>query len=263
MAISPTLAGPRPLISAVIPAYNEAELIEDAVLRVAAVLEALTPAYEVVVTNDGSTDRTGEILARVQLERPSAHLRVVTHEHNQGYGAALASGFDAAQGVLIFMTDGDEQFEVAELAGFVPDLNDATDLVIGWRRRRADPPLRLLNAWLWNQLVNTLFGYTARDVDCAFKLFRREVWESVTVRSRGATFSAELLVKARRLRFHVKERAVSHRPRQAGQATGAKPRVVARAIRDLLRLRKTLDRDVALDRQTFVDPPTGQLNCRR
>src|SRR5919202_1187629 len=87
------------------------------------------------------------------------------------------------------------------------------DMVIGWRRRRAAPPLRLLNAFGWKLLVNGLFGYTARDVDCAFKLFRRAVWERLTVHSRGATFSAELLIKARRLRFRIKERPVRHFPR--------------------------------------------------
>src|SRR5437763_10277063 len=101
------------------------------------------------------------------------------------------------------------------------------------RARRADPPMRLLNAWGWKQLVNGLFGYTARDVDCAFKLFRRAVWQSVSVHARGATFSAELLIKARRLGFAVKELPVSHFPRTAGSPTGARLDVIARAFREL------------------------------
>src|SRR5215210_459824 len=222
-AISPSSAAPesRPSISVVLPAYNEEAIIERTVRHVAEVLRGLADDFEIIVTNDGSHDRTGAILAELQRQAPELSLRVVTHEHNRGY--------DAATKELIFLTDGDKQFDVAELAGFLPELDDGTDLVIGWRRNRADPPLRLLNAWGWKLLVNGLFGYTARDVDCAFKLFRRRVWESFTVHARGATFSAELLVKARRLGFRVEERPVSHFPRTAGSPTGARPAVIMRA----------------------------------
>jgi CheY-like chemotaxis protein/GT2 family glycosyltransferase len=236
-----------PSISAVLPAYNEEALIEKAVRRVSGVLRDLIPDYEVIVVNDGSKDRTGEILAALRMAEPDLRLRVVTHSVNQGYGAALASGFDAATKVLIFMTDGDEQFDVAELAELLPAMDDDTDLVIGWRQDRADPPVRLFNAWGWKQLVNGLFGYTARDVDCAFKLFRREVWESLTVRARGATFSAELLIKARRLGFRVKELPVSHFPRTAGSATGARLDVIVRAFVELFRLRRHLEQELAED----------------
>jgi glycosyltransferase involved in cell wall biosynthesis len=234
-------------VSVVLPAYNEEAVIEQTVRHVAEVLRGLVDDFEVVVTNDGSRDRTGEVLARLRAD-PDLRLRVVTHERNRGYGAALASGFDAARKALIFMTDGDKQFDVAEVADFLPLLDQGADLAIGWRRRRADPPMRLVNAWGWKLLVNTLFGYTARDVDCAFKLFRREVWESITVRSRGATFSAEFLVKARRLGFRVVELPVSHFPRTAGAATGARPAVIARALKELIGLRWNLGRELAADR---------------
>jgi glycosyltransferase involved in cell wall biosynthesis len=234
-------------ISAVLPAYNEQSIIEPAVRHVAGVLGGLVDDFEVVVVNDGSVDRTGEILASLAAE-PGLNLRVVTHERNRGYGAALASGFDAASRELIFLTDGDKQFDVAELAAFLPALDEQTDLVIGWRRRRADPPMRLLNAWGWKQLVNGLFGYTARDVDCAFKLFRQRVWQSVTVRSHGAAFSAELLIKARRAGFRFKELGVTHFPRTGGRATGARPAVIVRAFRELALLRWNLERDLAADR---------------
>jgi glycosyltransferase involved in cell wall biosynthesis len=234
-------------ISAVLPAYNEEALIEHTVRRVADVLGRLVRQFEVVVTNDGSRDRTGEILARLRAAEPGLHLRLVTHPTNQGYGAALASGFDAAHLELIFLTDGDKQFDVAELAGFLPEMDEHTDLVIGWRRNRADPPLRRLNALGWKLLVNGLFGYTARDIDCAFKLFRRRVWEGLTVHARGATFSAEFIVKARRLGFRVTELPVSHFPRAAGSPTGARPDVIVRAFRELFQLWRNLDRELAED----------------
>ncbi|MBI3967211.1 MAG: glycosyltransferase family 2 protein, partial [Chloroflexi bacterium] len=208
----------------------------------------LVADFEIIVANDGSTDRTGEILSGLPARYPGLPLRVLTHERNRGYGAALASGFDAAEKDLIFMTDGDKQFDVRELARLLSAMDRRTDLVIGWRQHRADPPMRLFNAWGWKLLINGLFGYTARDVDCAFKLFRRKVWESLTVHSRGATFSAELLVKARRLGFRVKELPVSHFPRTAGSATGARLDVIARAFGELMQLWLRLERDLDGDR---------------
>lgn len=215
--------------------------------HVAFVLSGLTSDYEVIVTDDGSRDGTGEILADLAQRERGLNLRVVTHPSNYGYGAALASGFDAARKELIFLTDGDKQFDVTELSDFLPAMDAQTDLVIGWRRNRADPPLRNLNAQGWKLLVNTLFGYTARDVDCAFKLFRRRVWEGMTVHARGATFSAEFLIKARRLGFRVKELPVSHLPRTAGSPTGARPDVIVRAFVELFRLWRNLDRELQAD----------------
>lgn len=241
-------------ISAVLPAYNEEAIIERTVRHVAGVLAGLTTDFEVIVTNDGSRDRTGEILANLQASEPSLHLRTVTHERNRGYGAALASGFDAASKDLIFLTDGDKQFDVAELGEFLPAMDAHTDLVIGWRRKRADPVMRKLNALGWKTLVNLLFGYTARDVDCAFKLFRRRVWESMTVHARGATFSAEFLIKARRLGYHIKEQPVGHFPRTAGSPTGARPDVIVRAFVELFRLWRNLDRELQNDPRARARP---------
>jgi len=232
-------------ISAVLPAYNEEANIETSIRHLTDVLRGLVNDFEVIVTNDGSRDNTATILARLQATAPVIPLRVITHERNSGYGAALASGFNASRKDLIFFTDGDKQFEVSDLAGLIPEMDDRTDMVIGWRSKRADPPVRLLNAWCWKILVNGLFGYTAKDVDCAFKLFRRQIWERVTVDARGATFSAEFLIKARRLDVGIKERPVRHYPRSAGSPTGAKPSVIIRAFIELFRLWWSLRRERA------------------
>src|ERR1700681_879824 len=233
--------------SVVLPAYNEEAIIERTVRHVAHVLQGQASDFEIIVSNDGSRDNTAGVLADLQAREPDLHLRVVTHERNRGYGAALASGFDAARKDLVFLTDGDKQFDVAELKEFLPAMDGQTDLVIGWRRNRADPPLRKANALGWKLLVNLLFGYTARDVDCAFKLFRRRVWETMTVHARGATFSAEFLIKARRLGFHVKELPVGHFPRTAGSPTGARPDVILRAFAELFTLWRNLSRDIQAD----------------
>jgi glycosyltransferase involved in cell wall biosynthesis len=241
----------------VLPAYNEAGIIERTIRHVAGVLGGLVEDFEVIVTNDGSRDETGAILAHLREQEPRLNLRVVTHEQNRGYGAALASGFDAASKDLIFLTDGDKQFDVTELRDFLPAMDNQTDLVIGWRRERADPLMRKLNALGWKTLVNLLFGYTARDVDCAFKLFRRRVWESMTVHARGATFSAEFLIKARRLGFTVREIPVSHFPRTAGSPTGARPDVIVRAFVELFHLWRNLDRELHTDPRARQRAGTG------
>jgi glycosyltransferase involved in cell wall biosynthesis len=237
-----------PGLSAVLPAYNEQEVIHQTVAAVDSALKELVDDYEIIVVNDGSVDQTAQRLAELQTRYP--RLRVQTHARNRGYGAALATGFSAAQKELIFLTDGDKQFDVRELADFLP-LPDDVDLYIGYRQPRADPPLRLLFGHGWNLVVRLLFGYTARDVDCAFKLFRREVWRRLDVRSRGATFSAELLVKARRVGYRVRERPVRHYPRPAGSPTGARPAVIARAFVELFRLRRDLNKELALSEAAY------------
>ena len=224
-------------ISAVLPAYNEEAIIADTARAMAAVLGGLVDDYEVIVVNDGSRDATAARIEAVAAELPN--VRLVSHAVNRGYGAALATGFSAVTKDWIFLTDGDKQFDAREIAAFIPQMEGA-DLVVGFREPRRDPLLRRLNGWGWNLLVRLLFGPVARDVDCAFKLFRREVWEAIHVESGGATFSAEFLIKARRAGFRLRERRVTHLPRTAGRATGARPDVILRAFRDLFRLRVSL-----------------------
>jgi glycosyltransferase involved in cell wall biosynthesis len=163
----------------------------------------------------------------------------VEHPRNQGYGAALYSGFMAAQKEWVFMTDSDRQFDLHEIDRFLP-YTDRADLIIGYRTKRQDPPYRRLNGWGWNFLVNLLFGFTAHDVDCAFKLFRRDVLDHIHILSRGATFSAEFLVRARRAGCRFVEVPVSHLPRRAGKPTGARLDVIVRAFRELWHVRMAL-----------------------
>jgi glycosyltransferase involved in cell wall biosynthesis len=205
-------------------------------------LRSITDDYEVIVVNDGSRDRTAEIVT--ELSRRNSRVRLVSHAENRGYGAALWTGFGSATMDLVFLTDGDKQFDVAELEEFLPLLEGA-DLVIGFRQPRADPWIRRLNGWGWNTIVSLLFGYTARDVDCAFKLFRRPILDRLDIHATGATFSAEFLIKARRLGCVVRERRASHYPRPAGTPTGAKPAVIVRAFKELIRLRINLESELS------------------
>lgn len=241
-------------VSAVLPAYNEEQVIAASVRAMVETLDGLGADYEVIVVNDGSRDRTPEIVGELGQRNP--RVRLVSHETNQGYGAALWTGFTSAEKELVFLTDGDKQFDVEELRDLLP-MMDGADMAIGFRKPRADPFIRRLNGWGWNSIVTMLFGYTARDVDCAFKLFRRSILDRVEVYARGATFSAEFLIKARRLGFVIRERPVSHYPRPAGQATGAKPAVILRAFRELIRLRLNLDSDLARSARARQAPRPG------
>jgi glycosyltransferase involved in cell wall biosynthesis len=228
-----------PSISVVLPAYNEEANVGQAVHRAMQAVSAHTSDYEVIVVDDGSRDRTPEVVQAIREDHPQ--VRLVRHEVNRGYGGALRSGFEAATKKLIFFTASDNQYDPSELHRLLA-LMDSADIVTGFRGRRQDPFLRRLYAWAWNALVNLLFGYLSRDIDCAFKLFRREVLREVALTSSGAMIDTELLAGARRRGFRIREVAVSHFPRQVGHQTGADPRVVLRAFWDLIRYRWRLGR---------------------
>lgn len=232
----------QPSISVVLPAFNEEAVIGTTILAAVDFLQSITSNYEVIVVSDGSRDRTRAIVE--ELSKVNPLVRSVPHERNRGYGAALRTGFEAASRELVFLTDGDKQFDVRELAHFLP-LIERADFVVGFRDPRRDGPGRLLFSWGWNWLVNTLFGYTARDINCAFKLFRRSVLDRIQVRATGAVISAELLIKARILGYRIVEHRASHFPRQAGRSTGGRLDVIAKAFRELIWLRLHLHEELA------------------
>lgn len=224
-------------ISAVLPAYNEEDNIAATVNAVATALREMGSDYEVIVVDDGSADRTAEVVK--SLSSTDSRIILQQHETNKGYGSALATGFAAATKELVFMTDGDGQFEISEIGRLLSELDEA-DIVVGYRAPRKDPFYRKLNAFGWNMLGTLLFGYTVRDVDCAFKLFRRSALVSVPVASRGATFSLELMVRAKRMGYRIAEVPVTHKPRAAGQQTGARLHVIQRAFKELFAFRAAL-----------------------
>jgi len=220
-------------LSFVYPAYNEEANIETTVRSTAEVGASLLSDYEIVVVNDGSKDRTGVILEALQREIPQ--LRVVDHVTNRGYGAAVKSGFAAAEKDLVFFSDSDGQFDITELKLLMPHVEEH-DIVTGYRRNRQDPAHRRLNALGWNTLTRFVLGTGVRDVNCAFKVFRRGVFEQIAINSEGALINAEVFGKARRLGMAVHEVPVTHLPRQFGTQTGAHPSVILRAFRELISL---------------------------
>ncbi|MFQ5430422.1 MAG: glycosyltransferase family 2 protein [Phycisphaerae bacterium] len=217
------------------PCYNEEGNIE----RVArAALEAaprFAERFEIILVNDGSTDNTREIAERLAEEVPE--IRAVHNDPNQGYGGAVQRGLSEAKMEWIFFTDGDGQFDIREMDKLI-ELLDRCDFAVGYRLRRADPVLRRVNAWCWGVLVRTLFGLKVRDIDCAFKLLPKSLIDKVELRSTGALISTELLAKAKYRRLRIAEVGVNHYPRVAGKQTGANLRVILRAFRELIRLRR-------------------------
>jgi glycosyltransferase involved in cell wall biosynthesis len=221
----------RPRLSLVLPAYNEEGNIERAVWTAAAA-GALAGTYEVVVVDDGSRDATRERLAALEAAM-GPRLRVVRHEKNRGYGVALRNGFAAAEGDLVFYTDSDNQFDLSELAGILPLMSE-WDAVLGYRIARQDARRRLLTSWVFNRLACVVFDLTVRDLNCSFKLFRREVLQSLPLAADDFFIDTELVVRLHRGGWRYVERGVTHLPRTAGQSTvrlSDVPRTLAAVVR--------------------------------
>lgn len=241
-------AGPSPIpeISVVLPAYDEEANIGDTLEEVGGFLAGLGLEHEILVVDDGSRDRTAAVVEGLAAVRPG--VRLLRHPVNRGYGAALRTGFAAARGRWIFFMDADGQFDVRDLTRFLA-LREEADVLVGYRARRRDGPLRLLNAAGWNALVRLVLGVRVRDVDCAFKLIRADFLRRVRLASAGAAINAELLARLSALGCRLVELPVRHYPRTAGRATGNDPRVVLRAFRELLRLAAELRQPAAGERR--------------
>ena len=217
-------------LSVVLPVYNEEEVIASTMKDVLDTLRTQVRDFEVILVNDGSTDHTGSILADIAEVVPQ--VRVITHEHNQGYGTTLADGFAAASRELTFFMDSDGQFDIRDLPRLLTFI-DEYDAVIGYRIQRQDTWMRKLNAWGWKMLIRIVLGVHVRDIDCAFKLLHTEFLQQYPPETRGAMINAEMLYKLNRAGFTYHEVGIQHLSRRGGRATGANLRVIVRAFREL------------------------------
>ena len=233
------------------PAHNEEANLEALVDEALAALPTIADKFEIIAVDDGSRDATPQIADDLAAKHAGT-FRVVHHPTNLGYGAALRSGFRAARFELVAFIDGDRQFKVADVALLTDRIAaaDAPDVVVGYRLKRADPPIRRWYARAYRLSNRIFFGVRVRDIDCACKLFKREALAPIRVTSGGAFFTAELLIKLRFEGRKIAEVGVPHYARTAGSPTGAKPAVVGRAIRDFwsLRLRLWFGRSGAMRR---------------
>ena len=220
-------------LSVFFPCYNEEQNIESLVRETATVLDGLVEKYEILIINDGSTDSTGVIADRLSSDLPCVN--VVHHAENRGYGAALISGFTNSVYDWIFFTDGDNQFFIQEIKLLLSEI-DSHDAVIGFRKNRKDPLHRKLYANTWNLIVRMVLDLKVRDLNCAFKLVRKDSVEHIKFISTGALISAELLFRLKKSGARIKETGVTHRPRMFGSQTGGSPGVIIKALAELFKL---------------------------
>lgn len=224
-----------PSLSLILPCFNEAANIRTAVEGVLQWYSAAGIDGEVIAVNDGSLDTTGSILS--SLAAASPRVRVVTHERNRGYGAAVFSGLDAARGEIMGFMDSDGQFDPKDFSLLLP-LLDRAPFVTGRRRHRADPFMRKVNAKLFGFLSFVILGIWVRDVNCAMKLWKREIWQTIRPRvATGALVNAEMYFRLQRAGLTYAQVDVGHYPRKFGLQTGAKVSVILRMLRELWRLR--------------------------
>lgn len=226
-------------LSCFFPAFNEQENITAALDEAMQTLPRFAQRFEIVVVNDGSSDDTATIVAAYGVEHPE--VRLVSHETNLGYGHALRTGFEASKGDAVFFTDADRQFRLEEIDRLIGAF-ETHPVSVGFRIKRNDPWHRLVVAAVYHTVLRVLFKLKVHDVDCAFKLFRRDVLDVVVpeLKSRSAFISPELMIRARNHGFGVAEAGVNHHPRTAGRPKGATPTVIARTISEIIRLRPEL-----------------------
>ena len=220
-------------LSVVVPLFNEEENVEATVEEVRAKILPRVPLCEIILVDDGSRDRTASMCDALAAAHPRL-VRTIHHPQNLGYGAALRSGFAAATHPVIFYTDGDIQFDLAEIDRLLPLLEGA-DIVTGYRINRQDPWHRRLNAGTYNLVMRVLFGVKLRDLDCAFKLYRKTIFDVIHTKSDGILISGEILVQAVQHGLVIREVGVTHYPRQRGTPTGNKPLVVVSAMIELVK----------------------------
>ncbi|HEX4719099.1 MAG TPA: glycosyltransferase family 2 protein [Thermoleophilaceae bacterium] len=229
---------PEPLrlpgVAILLPCFNEVGNVESAVAEARAAAASTADDYEIVVVDDGSSDGTGVVAQG--LAAADCRVRLLTHERNRGYGAALRTGIAAARMPWLLLTDADLQFDLMQLRQ-VTSLTGSYDLILGRRTPRRDPLYRRAYGHTWNWLVRRALELPVRDVDCAFKLVRTELLQALELRSTGAMISPELVARSLARGARLVEVDVAHRPRMSGEQSGASPRVILRALSELRSLR--------------------------
>lgn len=221
------------------PCYNEEQNVERVTCDAIAAAGQVSDDYEIIIVNDGSKDRTAEIAEKLAEKYPQ--VRVIHHGVNKGYGAALQTGFKNARKDLVFYTDGDGQFKIEEIRNLLPHI-EKYDIVSGYRINRRDPLHRKVNAFMWGTMVNMLFKLNISDVDSAFKLYKRKIFDDITITAQGALIDTEILAKAISKGYTITEVGVNHYPRTAGSQTGAKLSVIIKAFIELYKLKKSFNK---------------------
>jgi len=223
-------------VSVFFPAYYDEKNIGKVVDSAVRVLEELKlKDYEVIIIEDGSPDKTAEVADELAVKYQK--VRVIHHEKNMGYGATLKDGFLNAKLDYVFYTDGDNQFDLNELKKFVA-LIPYSDIVVGYRKKKQYSLYRKFTSLCYNYLLKLIFDIHFWDIDCAFKLFRSDLFKKININSVDAFIDAEIMLKAKLLDYSVTEIGVMHLPRVDGISTGARPSVIIRTIKEVFEYRK-------------------------
>ncbi len=228
-----------PSLSIFFPCYNEEKNIGALISQAQVLAPQVAHHHEIIVVNDGSQDATAAVVKAVAKSDPQ--VRLVEHKRNLGYGMSLRSGLAHARCDWVFFTDGDGQFDLNQLKEFVP-LAQNYQVVIGYRTNRAEGSLRALNARMFKFFIDVLFRVHVKDIDCAFKLVKRELIQSLPLQSTGAMISAEILYRLKKKHVEVAQLPVKHLPRRYGQPSGNNPKVIARALYEAFRLYLSMKR---------------------
>src|SRR5688572_7178482 len=221
-------------VTAFFPAYNDGQTIERIVRMAAEELRGVTEDFEVLVVNDGSQDDTAAVLDRLCAELP--FLRVIHHARNLGYGAALISGFTNARKDWIFYTDGDGQYDVREVHNLLAHVGASIDLVNGYKIKRSDPWYRVIIGNMYRRAMRFAFQLSIRDVDCDFRLFRRSIFDKITLESQSGVICVEMARKFDQAGFRMVEIPVSHYPRMHGSSEFFRFRHLAHTFRGLFKI---------------------------
>lgn len=227
-------------LSVFFPTYNEEESIEKTIVSTKKVLEKVAKDWEILVINDGSTDKTKEI---VNNFLDDTKIKLINHPKNRGYGASFKSGFYNAKYPWIAFIDSDGQFDFSEIVNFIEKQKETNaDLVIGYYKVRRVSKFKIITSRMWEIAVMILFKLNVHDIDCGFKLVSKDVIDKIPKleSERGAFISSEFLIKARKSGFKIAEVPVTHYPRTTGKGTGRNIRVILKSFLDLFRLWKKL-----------------------
>ncbi len=212
------------------PAYNEEENLEKHIENVRPVLEEIAEKYELLIVDNGSTDKTGEIAD--ELAKKYSFIRVIHHESNRDYGGALKSGFENCRYEFICYNDSDLQYDFSEVKPMIPFLKDH-GVVIGFRKNRKDNFYRKFQSKIFNFLSRSMFGLRVKDINCSFKVIQKKYIDAMKIISRSAFIDAELLIKAKKQGAKIKELEITHYPRVAGAATGHRPVVIFYTFKEM------------------------------
>lgn len=228
-------------LSVFFPAYYDENNIGKVVHKAVEVLESLgLKDYEVTIIEDGSPDKTDEVADALAAQYPK--VKVIHHEKNKGYGATLWEGFTTAKMDYVFYTDGDNQFDLEELRKFVAII-PFSDMVVGYRKKKQYSPYRKLTSFVYNLLLRFVFDIDYIDIDCAFKVFRTDLFKKIKVNTKDAFIDAEIMIRAQLQGYTFTELGVKHLPRVDGVSTAARPSIIFRTIKEIFQLKSELKKE--------------------